>query len=73
LAELKKREPIFHRPEFGITRADFENMTVADYWEIGASGNRYDRQLCIDTVVGRYQNPDYMKNDIWETKDFECR
>ncbi|EKD71695.1 MAG: hypothetical protein ACD_46C00122G0002 [uncultured bacterium] len=45
LYELKKREPIFHRPEFGTTRKDFENMTVEDYWEIGASGQRYDRDF----------------------------
>ena len=41
---LKNREPIFHRPEFGITRADFEKMTIEDYWEIGASGNRYEQK-----------------------------
>lgn len=73
LEELKKREPIFHRPELGTTRADFEKMTVEDYWEIGASGNRYEREECIETVVTRYQDPDYKKNDFWETKDFECR
>jgi hypothetical protein len=26
--ELIQREPIFHHPEFGTTRADFENMTA---------------------------------------------
>ena len=73
LDELKSREPIFHRPEHGVTREDFENMTIADYWEIGASGKRYDRQECIDTVVGRYKDPEYSKHDIWKTSDFECR
>ena len=73
LEERKKREPIFHRPEFGTTRADFEKMMAEDYWEIGASGNRYEREECIETVVMRYQDPDYIKNDFWETKDFECR
>ena len=24
--ELRRREPIFHRPEFGTTRKDFEAM-----------------------------------------------
>ncbi len=33
LEALKKREPIFHRPEFGTTRDDFEKMTVEDYWD----------------------------------------
>lgn len=73
LEELKKREPIFHRPEFGTTRTAFENMTIDDYWEIGASGKRYGREECIETVVARYQDPNYLKNDFWETSDFECR
>jgi len=46
LEELIKREPIFHRPEFGTTRADFENMTSPDFWEIGASGRRYKPNNC---------------------------
>ena len=29
LHELIQREPIFHRPELGTTRADFEAMTKA--------------------------------------------
>jgi hypothetical protein len=29
LAELRCREPIFHRPELGTSRADFEGMTTA--------------------------------------------
>ena len=37
LEELKRREPIFHRPEFGTTRADFQDMMHTDFWEIGAS------------------------------------
>ncbi len=33
--ELRDREPIFHRPEHGTKRSDFEAMTVIDYWEVG--------------------------------------
>lgn len=29
LDQLVKREPIFHRPEFGTTRVDFENWRSA--------------------------------------------
>ncbi len=36
LAELRRREPIFHRPEFGATRAEFESMVDDDFWEVGA-------------------------------------
>ena len=31
--ELASREPIFHRPELGATRADFERMTAAGFWK----------------------------------------
>jgi hypothetical protein len=70
LAELISREPIFHRPELGITRAEFENMTVADFWEIGASGRRYGREQVLHALEKRYAVP---HDDIWETTNFDCR
>ncbi len=57
LEELKRREPIFHRPEFGTTRADFEKMIVDDFWEIGASGRRYDRAFVLDELERRHASP----------------
>jgi predicted RNase H-like HicB family nuclease len=70
LAELSRREPIFHRPEFGTSRADFERMTAEDYWETGASGRRYSRQCLLDELEKRFSVP---HTDAWETKDFQCR
>ncbi|MGB6742334.1 MAG: DUF4440 domain-containing protein [Terracidiphilus sp.] len=70
LAELSRREPIFHRPEFGTTRADFENMMVEDYWETGASGRRYERAFVLDALEARFSVP---CNDVWEARDFHCR
>lgn len=70
LSELKAREPIFHRPELGTTRADFENMTDPAFWEVGGSGRRYSREYILDVLEQRYQNP---VEDAWETKDFYCR
>ena len=70
LAELSRREPIFHRPELGTTRADFEKMTVEDFWEVGASGRRYSRAYVLDELEKRYAIP---RHDIWETMDFHCR
>ena len=70
LAELFSREPIFHCPEFGTTRADFERMTVEDYWETGASGRRYSRQAVLDGMEERFSAP---HADVWETSDFHCR
>jgi hypothetical protein len=69
LNELIKREPIFHRPEFGTTRQDFENMTIDTFWEVGASGRRYSRKYVMDTLELRHSQP---HEDIWETLDFHC-
>ena len=70
LAELSAREPIFHRPEFGTTRADFERMTAEDFWETGASGRRYSRAFVLDELDKRFAAP---HADAWETSDFQCR
>lgn len=70
LEELKAREPIFHRPEFGTSRADYESMMVEDYWEVGASGTRYDRSFILDELEKRQLHPE---PDVWETSAFECR
>lgn len=70
LAELCRREPIFHRPEFGTSRVDFERMTAQDYWETGASGRRYSRQRVLDGLEERFSVP---HADVWETRDFHCR
>lgn len=45
LEELKRREPVFHTREFGISRADFEKATAPDYREASASGRRYSREF----------------------------
>ena len=70
LNELKKREPIFHRPEFGTTRKDFENMTEESFWEVGASGKIYNREYILNVLDERFANP---QGDKWETKDFKCQ
>jgi hypothetical protein len=70
LTELSSREPIFHRPEFGTSRADFERMTAEDYWETGASGRRYSRKTVLDGLEIRFSVP---HADVWETRDFHCR
>jgi hypothetical protein len=69
LNELIQREPIFHRPEFGTTRQDFENMTTETFWEVGASGRRYSRKYVLDTLQERHSQP---HEDIWEIRDFHC-
>ncbi len=53
LEELRRREPIFHRPELARSRAELEAMTAEDFWEIGASGRRYSREYVLETVAAR--------------------
>lgn len=69
LEELMQREPIFHHPELGTTRADFERMTEAAFWEVGASGRRYSRQYVLDELEKRYAES---AEDIWQTHGFHC-
>jgi hypothetical protein len=69
LNELKQREPIFHRPEFGTTRADFEKMTETTFWEVGASGQRYSREQVLNELEKRYPTD---AEDSWQTGDFHC-
>lgn len=69
LDELKSREPIFHHHEkFGKTKEDIEKQMCDGFWEVGASGNVYTKQDVIETLLERYNNPNYQ--DIWEAKDF---
>ena len=70
LDALRAREPLFHRPEFGTTRADFARMIADDYRETGASGKRYDRGFVLDVLERRHAQP---HDDPWETSDFRCR
>jgi len=70
LAELAAREPIFHRPEFGTARTDFERMTTDDFWETGASGRRYSRESVLNELERRKSRP---CEDVWEARDFYCR
>ena len=71
LAELVKREPIFHRPEFGTTRHDFEKMIDLEFFEIGASGHQYSRAFILDTLEQRHAAGEIQ--EVWETFDFDCK
>jgi hypothetical protein len=73
LAELQAREPIFHRPEWGTSRADFEAMTELGFWETGASGRRYSRDVVLQELARRYQGAGTADDDVWETSDFYCQ
>ncbi|HEX5953397.1 MAG TPA: DUF4440 domain-containing protein [Rhodanobacteraceae bacterium] len=71
LDELRRREPIFHHPGFGTSRADYARMTVDDFWEIGASGQRYSREYVLDVLEARPRDP--VHESDWESRDFHVR
>lgn len=71
--ELREREPLFHRAEHGVSRADFEAMTVPEYWEVGASGHVYDRLTCLDVLERRYADAAYDPLEGLEVSDFAVR
>ena len=71
LDELREREPIFHHPGFGTSRADYMRMTTDDFWEIGASGQRYSREFVLDVLEARLTNP--VDESDWESRDFHVR
>src|SRR5206468_12505831 len=49
-AELRDREPIFHRAAPGTARSEFAAMIADDYWEVGASGTAYGRDEVLDVL-----------------------
>ena len=69
LAELRDREPIFRRPEFGSNPADLEQQMAPDFWEVGASGRRYSRDHLVavlrEWLAGGREDP-------WTTSGFYC-
>ncbi|WP_331272359.1 nuclear transport factor 2 family protein [Motilibacter aurantiacus] len=70
LAELRDREPLFHRPELGVAEQDLERQLAPDFFEVGASGRRYGRQHVKRALLERYAAGG---DDPWETSGFHCR
>lgn len=69
-AELIAREPIFHRPAFGTTREAYLAQTAEDFWEVGASGRLYDRDVVIDELTRRGKVPG---DEHWVVSEARCR
>jgi hypothetical protein len=69
--ELRRREPIFHTPDFGATRIDFENAMAPEYWEVGASGRRYSREFILRTL--ELSPPVDADAEGWQCSDYGLR
>lgn len=70
LATLQALEIRFHQPEPGTSRAELEDLTAPDFWEVGASGARYSRDYVLDALERRCANP---PEEVWRTENFHCR
>ena len=71
LAQLIRRELIFHPPGFGTARVNFENLMTNDFWEVGTSGRLYSRSYVLDMLEERFRQD--QRDEIWETSDFYCK
>jgi hypothetical protein len=64
LNDLRRREPIFHRPAF-------PTATAPEYWEVGASGRRYSRDFILRHLA---QSPPADADTAgWQTSDHALR
>lgn len=57
LAEVRAREPLFHRREFVHDDESFEASTTAGFWEVGASGRVYSREVVRQALRERWRTP----------------
>lgn len=64
-------EPIFHRPAFARTQEDFARLMAPGYWEVGASGRRYDRSFILDHLAAN--PPVDAEATGWQATGFDCR
>lgn len=69
-SELALREPLFHNPEFGTTRQDFDRMMADEFWEVGASGQIYSRSFVLDTLERRHEQP---VTEDFQVTGFACQ
>jgi hypothetical protein len=70
LHALLEREPLFHRRACVANRADFERETSDDFWEVGASGRRYDRESVWSVLANRLAEP---ADSGWHISDGQVR
>lgn len=70
LAQLQPLEPLIYAANAGATREHFEALLAPDFWEVGASGQRYDREFVLQTLASRQANP---FEQAWSTTTHEVK
>lgn len=70
LAELQALEPLIYAANGGKGREHFERLLIADFWEVGASGQRYSRDFVLGVLEDRQRNP---REEAWQTSEHQLR
>ncbi len=70
LAVLRTLEPLIYAANAGADRTHFEALLAPDFWEVGGSGQVYDRDFVLDTLEARQRHP---REETWHTFDFHLR
>lgn len=69
LEELTKLEIFIHWPTLGTSKEEIENLLDKNFWEVGASGKRYDREIVLRVLEERTRKQNL---EVWINKDFHC-
>jgi len=73
-SELRDLEPVFHRRRHIHDAVSFDAAVPADFWEVGASGQRYERTMIREIVLNRLDEPsDGADRENWVVTDFAVR
>ena len=67
LDELQKLEPLFHSANTDASTQKFEHLVAQEFWEVGASGNRYSREFVLNVLAERIES---LEVASWQTADF---
>jgi hypothetical protein len=57
LKELERLEPLVHAGAPAATPQVFEDIVAPDFWEVGASGRRYNRGFSLQLLAQRAREP----------------
>lgn len=69
LKELTELEIHIHWPALGTSKQDIENLLDENFWEVGASGKKYDREIVLKVLLERAQKKN---REIWASENFQC-
>ena len=69
LKELTSLEIFIHWPAIGTSKQILENLLDKNFWEVGASGKKYDREIVLNVLLERAQKENPEK---WASENFQC-